>query len=73
VTVVDHVPLQAINAKAREVHFGRLAALLFFGVFMLLGWAAGWLFTGLVMCALAVKAGWQEARPPSGGADGSTP
>jgi hypothetical protein len=60
--LLDRVPVDRIQAEAREVHFGRLLLTLLVGVFYALGWLAGKVSLGLAFCWAAVKIGWTEAR-----------
>lgn len=69
-TVLEHVPLERINAEARQIHVGRLLLTALAGFFYLLGWIAAKVTLGVVWCAVAVKVGFQEGR--KAGSRGST-
>lgn len=56
------LPVDEIAARAREVKPSRVALTLFLGFFWVAGWVAGTAWTGTVMCALAVRRGWLDAR-----------
>jgi hypothetical protein len=60
--VLDAVPLERIQAEARQVHLGRALLTLLIGVFWLLGWLAGKATLGLAFCWAAAKVGFTEAR-----------
>jgi len=64
VSILEHVPLERINAEARQVHVGRLLLTLLAGFFYLLGWLAAKLLLGVVWCCVAVKVGYLEAGGP---------
>ena len=61
-TVLDRVPVDRIEAEAREIEFGRTVLTLFAGVFFVVGWSVGKLWRGVAWAAAAVKVGWQEGR-----------
>lgn len=82
-TVLDRVPVEAITARARAVHPGKVllawltaAATALAGVLYLLGWVpakvvrGGWL--AVVFVGAAVAEGWLDAwpKPDRKGADG---
>jgi hypothetical protein len=62
--VLDRVPVETITAQARQVDVARVVLSLLALIPFLLGWTAGKAFVGLAWVALAVKAGWREARAP---------
>jgi len=64
VTVLEHVPLERINAEAKQVHLGRLLLTLVAGFFFLIGWLVAKLLLGVVWCCVAVKVGYLEAGGP---------
>jgi hypothetical protein len=64
VTVLEHVPLERINAEAKQVHLGRLLLTLLAGFFYLIGWLVAKLLLGVVWCCVAVKVGYLEAGGP---------
>lgn len=65
-TVLDRVPLEDINARAREVHFGRTLLTIIAAILYAVGWLAaktlGGIWLALAWSAVAVKVGWTEAR-----------
>jgi hypothetical protein len=69
-TVLDRVPLETINTRAREVHFGRTLLTIIAAVLYAVGWLAaktlGGLWLALAWSAVAVKVGWTEARAGAG-------
>lgn len=71
-TVLERVPVDRINAEARQMQLGRTLLTLLAGFFYLLGWLAakvvGVVWGAIAWCAAAVKVGWVEARSrPDGG------
>lgn len=54
------LPVEEIAADAREVRFSRVIITLVLGLFWVIGWVAGHLWVGAVMCALAVRRGWRD-------------
>jgi hypothetical protein len=58
----DRLPIERIQAEAREVHFGRTLLTLLVGVFWLLGWLAGKATLALGFVWAAAKVGFKEAR-----------
>jgi hypothetical protein len=60
--LLDRVPLERVQAEARQVHLGRLLLTLLVGVFWLLGWAAGMVSLAVGFAFAAMKVGWQDAR-----------
>jgi hypothetical protein len=62
VTVFERVPVDRINAEARQVHLGRLLLTVLAAFFFALGWVVAKTFLALAWCGVAVKVGWQEAR-----------
>ncbi|MGH8952686.1 MAG: hypothetical protein ACRDX9_14855 [Acidimicrobiia bacterium] len=64
-TVLERVPVDRINAEARDVQVGRSLLTLLAGFFYLLGWLAGKAVTGLAWCFAAVRVGWREGRAVS--------
>lgn len=82
-TVLDRVPVEAITARARAVHPGKVllawltaAATALAGLLYLLGWVPAKLLRGMwlafVFVAAAVAEGWADAwpKPADKGADG---
>ncbi|MGH9250131.1 MAG: hypothetical protein ACRD0W_11510 [Acidimicrobiales bacterium] len=61
-TVLERIPVDRINAEARDVQVGRSLLTLIAGFFYLLGWLAGKLVVGVAWCFAAVRVGWREAR-----------
>lgn len=68
---LGRVPLDEINTRAREVHFGRTLLTVIAAVLYGAGWVAakvfGAVWLAVAWSAVAVKVGWTEAR---GGARG---
>jgi hypothetical protein len=66
-TMLDRVPVQRITTEARQVHFRRTALTLLAGLFWLLGFgvakAFGAAWFALAWVAVAIRAGWTDARP----------
>lgn len=65
--VLDAVPLERIDAEARQVHLGRALLTLLVGLFWLLGWLAGKATLAIGFAYAAAKVGFTEARNPTGG------
>lgn len=63
--LVDRVPLERIQAEARQVDLGRALLTLLVGVFWLLGWLAGKLTLGVGFAYAAARVGYVEARSPT--------
>lgn len=73
-TVLDRLPLDAIEAQAREITFARCAQAVIRCVLVVLAavfFAAGWLlfqpWGAFTWCVAAGKVGWKSARSPDGG------
>lgn len=62
VRFIDRIPVDRVQAEARQVHVGRLLLTLLIGFFWLLGWAAGMVSLGVGFAYAAMKVGWQDAR-----------
>jgi hypothetical protein len=66
-TMLDRVPVDQITREAREVHFTRTMLTVLAGLFWLLGFgvakAFGAAWFALAWVAVAVLAGWTDARP----------
>jgi hypothetical protein len=60
VTMVDHSAAEQILADARQVRLSRVMLTLFLGTFWVIGWTAGHLWLGLVVCAISVRRGWRD-------------
>lgn len=62
----EQVPLDRINAQAREIHFWRTVLTVLAGMLFGVGWmvakafGVGWL--AFAWSAAAVRVGWQEGR-----------
>lgn len=69
-TVLDRVPLEDINTRARDVAFGRTLLTIIAAVLYGLGWLTakvlGGIWLALAWSAVAVKVGWTEARAGAG-------
>jgi hypothetical protein len=65
-TVLDRVPLEDINTRARDVHFGRTLLTVIAALLYAVGWLTakilGGIWLTLAWSAVAVKVGWTEAR-----------
>lgn len=65
-TLLDRVPLERINDRARDVRFTRALLTLLAGALYAVGWltfklcAAAWL--AVAWCSSAVIEGWQQAK-----------
>lgn len=69
-TVLERVPVDRIQAEAREIQFARTVLTVFAAVLYAVGWIAGKAWGTVAWSIAAVKVGWQEARvarPPDGG------
>lgn len=79
-TVLDRLPLDAIEAQAREITFARTVRAMVRAVLVVLAaafFAVGWLafqpWKAVTWCAAAAKVGWKQAQqtavagPPDGG------
>lgn len=64
--LLDRVPVERIQAEAREVRIGRLLLNLLLGVFWLLGWLAGMAAVGVSFAYASAKTGWQDAHAQAG-------
>jgi hypothetical protein len=65
--LLGRVPLDRVQAEARQVNLGRALLTLLVGVFWLLGWLAGKATLAAGFAWAAVKIGFTDARtPPSG-------
>jgi hypothetical protein len=62
VTILDRVPTEQINARAREVDLGGVLLTLLALPFFLLGFAAAGLWTAVGWCWAAVQVGWEQGR-----------
>jgi hypothetical protein len=66
-SVLQRVPVDEINQRAREIHFWRTVATLLAGLLFAVGWLVAKGFTvlwlGVAWTATAVKVGWQAGRP----------
>jgi hypothetical protein len=56
------LPMERIEAEARQVNLGRALLTLLVGVFWALGWLAGKLTLGVGFAYAAAKVGFLEAR-----------
>ena len=63
--VLERVPVDRINAQARDVHLGRVLLTVFAALFFAVGWTAAKAWLAVAWCGVAVKVGWQEARSGS--------
>lgn len=65
-TVLDRVPLEDINTRARDVHFGRTLLTVIAALLYAVGWLTAKILGGIWLAfawsAVAVKVGWTEAR-----------
>jgi hypothetical protein len=66
--LLDRVPLERIEQRARPVNLGRALVTLVVGVFYALGWLAG-----KVVLVAGVALGWAWAAAAEGYADGRKP
>jgi hypothetical protein len=66
-TVLQRVPVDRIEAEARQIQFVRTLLTLFAGFFFLVGWVVGKAWGAVAWSCAAIKVGWQEARKPPGG------
>jgi len=71
--LLHRVPVDRIQAEAREVHLGRILLTLLVGVFFLLGWLAGKATLAVGFSYAAAKVGFQEARGAEAGPRGRAP
>jgi len=71
--LLHRVPVDRIQAEAREVHLGRILLTLLVGVFFLLGWLAGKATLAVGFSCAAAKVGFQEARGAEAGPRGRAP
>ena len=60
--LLDRVPVDRIQAEARQVHLGRALLTLLVGVFWLLGWLVGKATLAVGFAYAAAKIGFLEAR-----------
>jgi hypothetical protein len=63
--LVDRVPLERIQAEARQINLGRALLTALVTVFWLLGWLAGKLTLAVGFAYAACKVGYAEARNPT--------
>jgi hypothetical protein len=67
--LMDTVPVERINAEARDVQFGRTVLTIIAALFFAIGWIAartlGVLWLALAWSATAIKVGWQAGRAPT--------
>lgn len=67
-TVLERVPVAAIEAEASEVQFRRVVLTVLVGVFFAVGWLVGRSWRCVAWAAAAVKVGFQSGRAkPDGG------
>lgn len=64
--VTVQIPVDEITASAREVRVSRVLLTLLMGLFYVIGWTAGRVVEGLIICALSVRRGWLEGRGITG-------
>lgn len=69
-TVLDRVPVEAINAKASEVDVARVLLSLLALPFILLGWTVKAVFVGLFWVWSAVLIGWESGPAAPTAKDG---
>ena len=62
--LLDRVPLERVEAEARQVNLGRALLTVLVGVFWLVGWLAGKATLGVAFAWAAAKVGYAEARQP---------
>ena len=62
--VLDRIPIEKINAEAREINVGRIVLALLALIPFVLGWLCAAAVTAVGWTWTAFKAGWHEARPP---------
>jgi hypothetical protein len=62
--LLDRVPLERVEAEARQVNLGRALLTLLVGVFWVLGWLAGMASLAVRIAWAGVKEGWSDARRP---------
>jgi hypothetical protein len=66
--VLERVPIDRINAEARDTHFWLTLLKAIAGLLYGIGWVAaktlGYIWLGLCWAGVAVKVGWVEARKP---------
>lgn len=68
--ITERIPVDQLAAEARQVQFSRVVLFLLFGFFWGIGWVAGRLWVGLVICAISVRRGWRDGTghvPPQSG------
>lgn len=72
-SVLDSVPVDRINAEAREIDLGRTILTVLAAALWLIGWVAGktagFVFGAVAWSLAAVRVGWRDARGrrPDGG------
>jgi len=73
VTILDRVPTEQINARARDLDLGGVLLTLLALPFFLVGFGAAMLWTAVGWCWAAVLVGWERGRastqqaPPGSG------
>jgi hypothetical protein len=60
-SVLERVPVDRIDAQARQVEVGRLLLTVFVGMFWLVGWTARKAVRALAYVGTAVAVGWRDA------------
>lgn len=61
---LHHLPLDRIEAEARQVHLGRALLTFLVGIFWALGWLAGKVSLAVRVAVAATREGWRDARRP---------
>lgn len=61
-TILDRVPTEQINARARDLDLGGVLLTLMALPFFLLGFAAATAWTAVGWCWAAVLVGWERGR-----------
>lgn len=71
--LLDRVPVDRIQAEARQVHLGMTLLTLLIGIFWAVGWLAGKATLAIGFAYAAAKVGYQDARGVQAGPRGQAP
>lgn len=65
--VLERVPVAEIEAKANDIHFGRLMLTVFAALFFAVGWTVGKAWRAFAWSLAAVQVGFQAGRARTDG------
>jgi hypothetical protein len=58
--ITERIPVEQLVTDARQVQPSHVLLVLFLGFFWAIGWTAGHLWLGAVLCAVSVRRGWRD-------------